>query len=104
MSNSRTKPLVPMLGSKADVIDSYGTGEAFDLGGICMKDCHSSLRVNWVKPLKTTSASICIPHKNSFAGTVRVVRHRHRLCREVVDAPSLEAFKVRLDGAVSNLL
>jgi len=27
------------------------------------------------------------------------VRHRHRLPREAVDAPSLEAFKARLDGA-----
>ena len=35
--------------------------------------------------------------------TVRVVRHWSRLPSEVVDAPSLEAFKARLDGAVSNL-
>jgi len=32
--------------------------------------------------------------------TVRVLRHWHRLPREVVDAPSLETFKVRLNGAV----
>jgi len=36
--------------------------------------------------------------------TVRVVRHWHRLPREVVDAPSLAAFKARLDGALSNLV
>jgi len=30
--------------------------------------------------------------------TVRVVRHWHRLPREVADAPSLETLKVRLDG------
>ena len=36
--------------------------------------------------------------------TVRLVRHWHRLPREVVDAPSLEALKARLDGAVSNLV
>jgi len=36
--------------------------------------------------------------------TMRVVRHCHRLPREAVDAPSLEVFKARLDGALSNLV
>ncbi|KFP56534.1 hypothetical protein N323_12356, partial [Cathartes aura] len=36
--------------------------------------------------------------------TVRVVKHWNRLPREVVDAPSLEVFKARLDGALSNLV
>ena len=36
--------------------------------------------------------------------TVRVLRHWNRLPREAVDAPSLEAFKARLDGALSNLV
>ncbi|KFM08977.1 hypothetical protein AS27_14774, partial [Aptenodytes forsteri] len=36
--------------------------------------------------------------------TMRVVRHWNRLPREAVGAPSLEVFKVRLDGALSNLL
>jgi len=36
--------------------------------------------------------------------TVRVVRQRNRLPREVVAAPSLEGFKARLDGALSNLV
>ncbi|KAK4823021.1 hypothetical protein QYF61_024823 [Mycteria americana] len=35
---------------------------------------------------------------------MRVVKHWHRLPREVVDAPSLETFNVRLDGALSNLI
>ena len=35
---------------------------------------------------------------------VRVVRHWNRFPREVVDAPSLEVFKARLDGALSNLV
>ena len=29
---------------------------------------------------------------------IRVVKHRNRLPREVMDAPYLETFKVRLDG------
>jgi len=36
--------------------------------------------------------------------TVRVVKHWHRLPREVVEAPSLETFQARLDGALSNLV
>ena len=35
---------------------------------------------------------------------IRVVKHWNRLPREVVDAPSLETSKVRLDGALSNLI
>ena len=36
--------------------------------------------------------------------TIRLVRHWSKLSREVVDAPSLQTFKVRLDGALSNLI
>jgi len=32
-----------------------------------------------------------------------VVKHWHKLPREVVDAPTLETLKARLDGALSNL-
>ncbi|KFQ97797.1 hypothetical protein Y956_02895, partial [Nipponia nippon] len=35
--------------------------------------------------------------------TMRVVKHWNRLPREVVDASSLETFKAKLDGALSNL-
>jgi len=35
---------------------------------------------------------------------MRVVKHWHRWPREVVEAPSLETFKARLDGALSNLV
>jgi len=36
--------------------------------------------------------------------TVRVVKHWNKLTREVVDAPSLEMFKVSLDRALNNLI
>jgi len=36
--------------------------------------------------------------------TMRVMRHWHRLPREVVDVPSLETLMVRLDRALSNLM
>jgi len=36
--------------------------------------------------------------------TMRVVKHWNRLPREAVDVPSLEAFKARLHGALSNLV
>ena len=36
--------------------------------------------------------------------TMRLVRHWDRLPREVVDAPTLELLKVRLDGALSHLI
>ena len=40
--------------------------------------------------------------KKSF--TVRVLKHWNRLPRVVVDAPSLETFKARLDKALGNLI
>jgi len=40
--------------------------------------------------------------KKSF--TLRVVKHWNGLPREVVEAPPLETFQVRLDGALSNLI
>ncbi|KFP22069.1 hypothetical protein Z169_14251, partial [Egretta garzetta] len=36
--------------------------------------------------------------------TMRVVKQWNRLPRKVVEAPSLETFKARLDGALSNLI
>jgi len=35
---------------------------------------------------------------------MRVVRHWHRLPSKAVDTSSLEVFKARLDGTVSNLV
>ncbi|KFQ49571.1 hypothetical protein N333_08459, partial [Nestor notabilis] len=36
--------------------------------------------------------------------TVRVVRHWNRLPKEVVNAPTLEAFKARLDRALGDIV
>jgi len=36
--------------------------------------------------------------------TMTVVKHWNGLPRETVEAPSLETFKARLDGALSNLI
>ncbi|KFR11660.1 hypothetical protein N306_00553, partial [Opisthocomus hoazin] len=41
--------------------------------------------------------------RNKFF-TMRVVSHWNRLPREAVEAPSLETFKARLDGILSNLV
>ncbi|PKU46345.1 hypothetical protein llap_3323 [Limosa lapponica baueri] len=41
--------------------------------------------------------------RNKFF-TMRVVEHWNRLPREVVEVPSLEIFKVRLDEALGNLV
>ena len=46
--------------------------------------------------------SILDVRKNFF--TMRVVRPWHRLPREVVNAPSLGTFQVRLDRALNNLI
>jgi len=35
---------------------------------------------------------------------MRVVKHWNRLPREAVEAPSLEKFKARMNGALSNLV
>jgi len=35
---------------------------------------------------------------------MRVVKHWHTLPREVLDAPSLETLKARLDGALNKLI
>jgi len=62
--------------------------------------CDVKTRENGFK-LKESRSRLDI-RKKSF--TVREVRQWNRLLSEVVDAPSLETFKARLDKAPGNLI
>ncbi|PKU47161.1 hypothetical protein llap_2535 [Limosa lapponica baueri] len=68
--------------------------------GLFIRECSDRMRHNCFK-LKEGRFRLDI-RKKSF--TLRVMRHWNRLPREAVAAPSLEVFKARLDGALSNLV
>jgi len=68
--------------------------------GVFTRACTDRIRGNGFK-LKECRFRLDI-RKNYFI--MRMVRHWHRLPREAVDALSLETFKARLDGALSNLV
>ena len=55
------------------------------------------------KRFQSKRGKICTGHEEKVFA-IKMMRHWHRLPREVVNAPSLEIFKVRLDRAQSNLI
>ena len=66
------------MGKEGDRLYSRVCGDGTRLNGFKLKEGRFRLDIR----------------KKSF--TVRVVRHWHRLPRDVVDAPSMETFKARL--------
>ena len=68
--------------------------------GLFRRVCGDRIRGNVFK-LKGGRLRLDISKKST---TVRVVRHWNRLPGDVVDAPSLETFKMRLDKALGNLI
>jgi len=70
-----------------------------DREGLFIRSCSDKVRGNGFKLEEGRSR---LDSRKKFF-TVRVVRHWNRLLSEAVNVPSLEAFKARLDGAVSSL-
>jgi len=71
-----------------------------DREGLFLRSCSDKVRGSGFKLEEGRSR---LDSRKKFF-TVRVVRHWNRLLSEAVNVPSLEAFKARLDGAVSSLV
>ncbi|PKU45853.1 hypothetical protein llap_3854 [Limosa lapponica baueri] len=71
-----------------------------DVEGLFTRACSDRTRGN---DFKLEKGRFGLDIRKKFF-TLRVVKHWNRLPGEVVEAPSLEVFKIRLDGAMSNLV
>ncbi|GAB0204923.1 mitochondrial enolase superfamily member 1 [Grus japonensis] len=88
---------------RGDLIAAYPVPEGAyrkDGEGLFMRECSNRTRGNGFK-LKEGPFRLDV-RKKFF--TVKVVRHWNRFPREVVDAPSLEVFKTRLDEAFGRVV
>lgn len=68
--------------------------------GLFIRECSDRKKGNGFK-IKDSRFTLHMT-KNIF--TTRMMKHQNRLLRGVVDAPSLETFKVRLGDALRNLI
>ena len=68
--------------------------------GLFIRVCSDRMRGN---AFKFENSNFRLDIRKKFF-TVRVVRYWNELSKDVVDAPSLEMFKARLDGTLSNLV
>ena len=71
-----------------------------DGGNIFCRTCCGRTRSNG---FKVREGRFRMDIRNKFFA-MRMVKHRNRLPGKVVEAPSLETFKARLDGALSSLV